>query len=126
MDKLKLIVACAVIVGLSQLELDSAPQRKYYTGSQAIKARQDAAAAGQLPANTGQGSMCAGGICTVRNNASTSSSLPEQRTAADSTQQAHEQNLQAQIAEQKEVLRNMQEQLNALQTQQSFAQQTHD
>jgi hypothetical protein len=129
MNKLKLIIACAVIVGLSQLKLDGgSPQRKYYTGSKAIKARQEAAAAGQLSEGAEQGGMCAGGICTMRTAGSGSSALHEQMAAAENptpaktpeqlaTDQAAQETLQAQIAEQQESLRKMQEQLNALKAQ---------
>lgn len=90
MDKLKLIIACAVIVGLTQLELDGGPQRKYYTGSQAIKARQEAAAAGDLPAasaDADQGvGICTGGICTRKPKSA--EQLVAEQVAREKAQQA--------------------------------------
>jgi hypothetical protein len=106
MDKLKLIIACAIVVGLTQLEIEGGPQRKYYTGSKAIQARQEAAATGQLPAASG--GMCTGDNCTMKNKPTTE-------------QQSEHEDLRAQIAaqqkvmeEQAEALRKMQEQLDQM------------
>jgi hypothetical protein len=95
MNTLKLIVASAIIIGLTQLELDGGPQRKYYTGSKVIQARQDAAAAGTLPA-TG---TCSGGSCPFQPR-----TQPSQQDEAQSSQQAEKDALQAQIDEQKKQM----------------------
>lgn len=87
MNKLKLIIACAVIIGLAQLKMNGAGQRKYYTGSKAIQARQEAAAAGQLPAAPAgssnqpsrSGFFCSGdGFCTMKQNAPAAAPTPTQ------------------------------------------------
>lgn len=89
MDSLKLIIACAIIIGLTQLGLDGgAPQRKYYTGRQVIEQRQAAAAAGTLPQTPG--SVCSGGSCPFTPKPKP---LPteEQQAEEQARQQAEEQ-----------------------------------
>jgi uncharacterized coiled-coil protein SlyX len=126
MDKLKLIVACVIIVGLSQLNLNSGkPQRQYYTGSQAIKARQEAAAAGQLPTSAAGGDQ--GGCFGNPDN------CPFTKTRASTPQDAAQAELNRKIAEhqkameeQAEQLRQMQEELEKLKEQTRFQEQSHD
>lgn len=134
MDTLKLIVACAVIVGLAQLELDGGnPQRKYYApqgkttnpqeAAQIIQEKRQAALAAQAESGSQEGAgICTGGICGMRAIA------PAQATETPLYVQQEE--LQAQIEEQKQMmdeqaakLRELQEKYDALQT---FTQQTHD
>jgi chromosome segregation ATPase len=141
MDTLKLIAACVIIVGLTQLELDGGnPQRKLYApqgkttdpqeAARIIQEKRQAAVAAQAQSGS-QPVGCASGICSMRAPAKTSEQIQQEEFQAQIEElQKQKEELQAQIEEQKQKmdehaakLRELQEQYDALQ---AFTQQTHD
>lgn len=116
MNLLKLIIACAIIIGLTQLELDGgAPQRKYYTGRQVIEQRQNAAAAGNLPqAGSCSGGSCSSGACSGGSCPFVPKSKPTGPSEAEVAQQAEKDALQALINQQKEQMEAQAQQFKQL------------
>lgn len=71
MNKTKIIIFCAVILGIAaQMNINTAggkPQRKYYAGNKAVEQRiQMINQAAEQGESIEGGGLCSGGICTLR------------------------------------------------------------
>jgi len=120
MNKFKLIAACSFMLAIIiQTQLDGAGQRKYYTGSQVIAQRQ---ATGGQPTpeqvaayeaeHASTGGFCTGGSCPYTAKTKTPQQVEQEELQKKITEQ------EKQMADQAEMLRKMQEQLDALLKQQ--------